>query len=76
MKILVLSIIFFIFIVTLFAMSIVLKKRYPNPNELPCSEGIINHPTYGKYPKEVEFKQGMDLMPGQSATIPITLKEK
>jgi len=40
---------------------------------LTRSEDMIHHPTYGDYPKEVVFKQGMDLMPGQSAVVSIAI---
>lgn len=44
-------------------------------NKVTVSNDIIHHPVYGDYPKVVEFKQGMDLMPGQTAifNLPISL---
>jgi len=45
--------------------------KYPPINILPRSNGIIHHPTYGDYPEEVPFEQGMTLMPGQSAEMEI-----
>ncbi len=44
------------------------KEKFPNVADLKESNGIIHHPTYGEYPKEKSFSQGMTLMPGQSAT--------
>jgi hypothetical protein len=42
-------------------------QSYPSVDDLPRSNGIIHHPTYGDYPEKVEFEQGMTIMPGQSA---------
>lgn len=52
-------------------------EKYPNVEDLPHRDGMINHPTYGLYAKEVPFKQGMTLMPGQEAImeIPIIFEE-
>jgi len=40
-------------------------KKYPHASGLEEKDGKIIHPTYGEYQKEVEFYQGMSLMPGQ-----------
>lgn len=34
----------------------------------------IKHPVYGEYPAKVEFKQGMTLLPGQSAVIDVPVE--
>ncbi len=38
--------------------------------------GMIWSRKYGTYPKEVDFKQGMDLMPGQEAKIEIKFEKE
>lgn len=54
------------------------SQRYPSPDKLPRSNGIIHHPIYGDYPEEIPFEQGMSLMPEQITTfsnIPIRYEE-
>ena len=45
------------------------SKSYPSIDNLLRKDGMIHHPTYGKYPEEVNYEQGMTLHPGQSATV-------
>jgi len=47
----------------------------PQPSQMTVKDGMIHHPKYGTYPKEVPFEQGMTIMPGQSVEI-IVEKEK
>lgn len=44
------------------------EVKFPPVEKLSHSDGKIHHPTYGSYPEEIEFYQGMTLMPGQSTT--------
>jgi len=42
-------------------------------------DGVIDHPKYGTYPKEIPYQDGMTIMPGQSAIMPFEIiieKEK
>jgi len=48
-------------------------EKYPDPKELKRASGTIQHPTYGEYPEEVAFYQGMTLMPGQSTMVTIEI---
>lgn len=42
--------------------------HYLNTVDLtPDAQGLIHHPLYGTYPKEVPFEQGMTIYPGQQA---------
>lgn len=50
-----------------FLLGMRLGRNYPDPKNLLRSNGMIHHPTYGSYPEEVEFHQGMALLPGQMA---------
>ncbi len=46
------------------------EKMFPSASKLIADKnGIIHHPTYGEYPKTVEYKQGMTLHPGQEAIV-------
>jgi len=47
------------------------ERDYPDPKDLPVVNGIINHPTYGEYPENIPFRQGMTLMPGQSSDLKV-----
>lgn len=44
-----------------------IRRLFPDANRLKRIDGMIHHPVYGIYPEKVEFKQGMDLKPGQTA---------
>ena len=48
-------------------------SQYPAVEDLVRSDGIIHHPKYGSYPEELEFNQGMTIMPGQSAMVTIEI---
>jgi len=50
------------------------QNRYPSTDDLSRSEGTIHHPVYGDYSEEVEFEQGMTLMPGQTALHAIVIE--
>jgi hypothetical protein len=52
------------------AQQIVMNEKFPPASKLIADKnGIIHHPTYGEYPKIVEYKQGMTLHPGQEASV-------
>ena len=57
------------YLLCLLVTRIIHSKKYPAPDKLLRSGGMIHHPTYGDYPEKVSFKQGMSLMPGQEAII-------
>ena len=50
-----------------------IRKKYPPQENLPRENGMIYHPTLGAYPEEVVYKQGMAIMPGQTAKMPVEL---
>lgn len=61
--------------VVLFMWSFYMYIRYPAPDRLTRSNGMIHHPTYGDYPEKVSFHQGMSIMPGQTAELTIGIDE-
>jgi hypothetical protein len=59
----------------LFALSALkLEDFYTYRITHPDADGYINNPIYGRYPAEVPFHQGMDILPGQSAVVIIPLR--
>jgi len=55
--------------------SLMIGEKYPPPETLLRSNGMIHHPTYGSYPEVVPFEQGMTLHPGQKAIHTIVIIE-
>lgn len=56
------------------------ERRFPSAEKLVQRDGMIEHPTYGRYPSQVPYEEGMTLYPGQTAVgavvVPMESTEK
>lgn len=51
-------------------------RKYPKVENLKRSNGMIHHPTFGSYPEETPFVEGITLMPGQRPMAEIAIEIK